>query len=373
MSNHYDVIVIGAGIVGAACAWEFTRVGMQVAIVEAGTIGGGATAAGMGHIVIMDDSPAQLALTCYAQSLWNELVPQLPVDVDYNRCGTLWIAAEEEELAEAKNKHNRYKAVGIATEILDQQELAAAEPNLQYPLAGALHVPGDAVLYPPRAAEYLIACARQSGAKLFLGTPVVTAGGGRLQLADGNTLFAGHIIHATGASAVTLMPHLPIRKRKGHLVITDQYPNLVRHQVVELGYMKSARSADKDSIAFNVQPRRTGQIVIGSSRQYEEESDEVDPKILSAMLGRASAYLPTLQGLSSFRVWTGFRAATPDKLPLIGTTEDPTVLLATGHEGLGITTSLATARLLADYLLGRDSAIPIDPYSPARSAMQEKL
>jgi glycine/D-amino acid oxidase-like deaminating enzyme len=123
----------------------------------------------------------------------------------------------------------------------------------------------------------------------------------------------------------------------------------------------------EDSVAFNVQPRRTGQILIGSSRQYEVEHAEVDDPILVRMLRRAQQYMPELAAMSIIRVWTGFRAATPDKLPLIGPSPaDPTLFLATGHEGLGITTSLATARLLADQLTGRKPAIAIEPYLPSR-------
>jgi glycine/D-amino acid oxidase-like deaminating enzyme len=165
------------------------------------------------------------------------------------------------------------------------------------------------------------------------------------------------------------MPGLPVRKRKGHLVITDRHPGFVKHQIVELGYLKSAHSAGKDSVAFNIQPRKTGQMLIGSSRQFDEEEGEVDYALLNRMLNRAFEYLPTLGRLSAIRVWTGHRAATPDKLPLIG----PSLLgdriwLATGHEGLGITTSLGTGRLLADLLLNRPSEIPAQPYAPARFA-----
>jgi glycine/D-amino acid oxidase-like deaminating enzyme len=85
------------------------------------------------------------------------------------------------------------------------------------------------------------------------------------------------------------------------------------------------------------------------------------------MLRRAFQYIPDLAALSAIRVWTGFRAATPDNLPLIGPwNADPTTFLATGHEGLGITTSLATGRLIADRFLGRASEIPSEPYLPSR-------
>ena len=123
-----------------------------------------------------------------------------------------------------------------------------------------------------------------------------------------------------------------------------------------------------ESVAFNVQPRKTGQILIGSSRQYDAEDSGVDHAIVASMIDRAALYMPGISSLSALRIWSGFRAATPDKLPLIGPTEDPTLFLATGHEGLGITTSLATARLLLDHLLDRPSAIPLEPYLPSRMA-----
>jgi glycine/D-amino acid oxidase-like deaminating enzyme len=122
-------------------------------------------------------------------------------------------------------------------------------------------------------------------------------------------------------------------------------------------------------VAFNVQPRQTGQILIGSSRQYGNEDSAVDQPMLATMLQRATIYLPALASLSVLRVWTGFRAATPDKLPLIGPFPgDPTLWLATGHEGLGITSALATAELLAAGFTGGQSTIPPEPYLPTRFA-----
>jgi glycine/D-amino acid oxidase-like deaminating enzyme len=87
---------------------------------------------------------------------------------------------------------------------------------------------------------------------------------------------------------------------------------------VELGYLKSAHSTTEDSVAFNVQPRKTGQLLIGSSRQFGAEHAAIDHHMLARMLRRAQEYMPGLADLSAIRTWTGFRAATPDKLPLIG-------------------------------------------------------
>ncbi len=103
-SKTYDVVIIGAGIVGSACAAECAREGMSVAIVEAGIIGGGATAAGMGHLVVMDDSEAQFALTRYSQQLWDEISDELPREVEHDACGTIWVAVDDEEMAEVRRK-----------------------------------------------------------------------------------------------------------------------------------------------------------------------------------------------------------------------------------------------------------------------------
>ncbi len=367
----FDVIIVGGGIIGAACAAEATSRGLSVALVEADHIGGGATAAGMGHLVVMDDSEDQFALTHYSQKLWHEISEELPADCEFDACGTIWVATDEDEMAEIKRKNLFYQARGVPAEILDAQALREAEPNLRAGLAGGLRIPSDAVIYPPCAARHFVDSAAKRGARLFVGSPVIELNGTGAKLSDGTFISAGVAVNACGHWSPQLTAGINVKKRKGHLVITDRYPGLVRHQLVELGYLKSAHSSTADSVAFNVQPRRTGQVLVGSSRQFGVEGNCVDQPILAQMIDRATAFMPRLARLQAIRVWTGFRAATPDKLPLIGrSAEDKNLFLATGHEGLGITTSLATARILVDELLGRDSAITREPYSPSRAGSE---
>ena len=366
-SPTYDVAIIGAGIVGAASALECVNAGLKTAIIEAGIIGGGATAAGMGHLVVMDDSEAQFALTDYSCRLWREIKEELPREIEYEACGTIWVAADDQEMAEVRRKEHYYNERGVSVEVLDARALAEAEPNLSPDLVGGLRVPGDSVIYPPCAAKFFVKSARENGAELFVGRKVEEVNNGSLRFADGSIISAGVIVNAAGSWSPMLTNGISVKKRKGHLLITDRYPNFVRHQLVELGYLKSAHSVTDDSVAFNIQPRKTGQMLIGSSRQYGAESSQIDQPIMTRMLRRAIEYMPALSGLSSIRTWTGFRAATPDKLPLIGPADDGGRLyLATGHEGLGITTSLGTAKLLVDQIVARKSMIPIGAYLPDR-------
>lgn len=168
----YDVIVIGAGIVGTACAAELARAGVRVGVVESGPIGGGATAAGMGHVVVMDDSDAQFALTRYSQQLWQQLAPDLPPEVEYEACGTIWVAADDDEWKEAQRKQTLYTLLGVSAAMLDAQAVRDAEPTLRPDLIGGLLVPEDAVVYPPCAARVLLEQARAHGAALHQGIAV---------------------------------------------------------------------------------------------------------------------------------------------------------------------------------------------------------
>ena len=369
MTQTFDAVIVGGGIVGAACALAFSQRGMRIALVEQGEIGAGATAAAMGHIVVLDDSPAQLALTRYSQSLWRQLATSLPPDAEYIQRGTLWVAEDDEEMQEICRKHSVYNDAGIPSRMIDAQSLARMEPALRPGLVGGLLMEEDAVVSPQAGARFLLGEALKLKATLVQ-EKAMAMGSGRVPLSSGRELHAPILINAAGEGAPGLTPDLRVAMRKGHLAITHPYPGFLRYQVVELGYLKSAHVTTTDTVAFNVQPRNNGQLLIGSSRQFDVESREVDEGVLARMLERAAKFLPQLPSLSIERTWTGFRSATPDKLPLIGpSTQDKTVFLATGHEGLGITTSLATAQLLADWIAGRDTVIPMEPYLPSRHAV----
>jgi glycine/D-amino acid oxidase-like deaminating enzyme len=366
--KSFDILIVGAGIVGSAVARECALIGWRVGVIEGGTPAGGATAAGMGHVVVMDDSPAQFALTAFSRSLWQRDSGMLPKSVEYENRGTIWVAADDEEMAEVHARQKAYEEAGIEAQVLTAAELADKEPNLRRGLTGGLLVPGDSVVYPPAAAGFYLAEARRLGAEVFLAR-AMSASQGQVLLSDGVSLVAERIVLAVGTEC-DLLPSLPIQKRKGHLVITDRYPGFLHHQLVELGYLKSAHKVTSDSVAFNIQPRQTGQLLLGSSRQYGNEEPQAEAEMLRRMIDRATEYMPGLEKLSVLRVWTGFRAATADKLPLIGPaaglSEDRSLWLAAGFEGLGITNAPGAARLLIDGMLGRESAIDAGPYLPAR-------
>jgi glycine/D-amino acid oxidase-like deaminating enzyme len=399
-SSAPAVIVVGAGIVGAACAEALAEGGCRVTVFEGGLAGAGATAASMGHVVVMDDSEAQLALSAYSRRRWTERAATLPAECEDRPFGTLWVAADEREMAGVREKAQRYSERGEAVEVLDAKALREAEPQLRPGLVGALRVTEDRVVYPPAATRHFLERARSLGATVREGAAVEDVSPRRVRV-EGRWSEADLVVVAAGAASPRLVPALPIVPRRGHLVITDRYPGFLRHQVIELGYHTGysstphpvpppggggdgrrqgprpsrgggsgrdhvSRAWARESVAFNVQPRLTGQLLIGSSRELVGWDPAVNSSLRARMLRRAAEYVPGISALRALRTWVGFRPATPDGLPLIGEWE-PGLMIAAGHEGLGVTTALGTARLVGDLALGRTPALDPSPFDPRRA------
>ncbi|WP_392588673.1 NAD(P)/FAD-dependent oxidoreductase [Serratia ureilytica] len=365
-----DAIVVGAGIIGAACAWRLAREGYRVSVVD--DCRAGATAAGMGHLVCMDDNPAELALSAYSLRLWREVTGRMPQACAWRGCGTLWLAEQANEMAIVEQKRVRLAEQGVAAELLTAEQVAAMEPMLRQGLAGGLRVPGDGILYAPHAARWLLA---DAGAAIdVVQGEAIALDEAAVRLADGRELAAPVVVLACGLRANDLLSQPLLRAKKGHLAITDRYPPRVRHQLVELGYGASAHASDGASVAFNVQARPTGQWLIGSSRQFDSVDSSLDMPLLAAMLMRAQHFLPALAQLNIIRCWTGLRAASADGLPLLGAHPRHTWLwLALGHEGLGVTTALGSAALLAAQIGRQAPEIDDSPYLASRAFAAEEL
>lgn len=369
MTRAHDVIVVGAGIVGAACAIALQDSGMDVALIDANSPGSGVTAAGMGHLVALDESEHELDLCLLSLRLWNDFFAAHPGIGEASHCGTLWLAETDAQLAQAALRGQRLAARGLDVELLGGDCVARLEPSLRPGLCGALRVRGDAVVYPPAVADFLARQLVCRGGVLLQGRGVAALGEGSVTLANGERIAAGRIVIATGVQAAQLLAELPVFGRKGHLAITDRYPGRLTHQVVSMEYGQTEAGGDALAVAANIQPRATGQWLVGSSRQDGQAGPEVDPAVLAKVLRAAIALLPCLAQMTIVRAWTGMRPASADGRPLIGPHPGRAgVWLACGHEGLGATTAFGTARLLADQILGRASEFDASPFAPRRFA-----
>lgn len=362
-----DVIVIGAGIIGAACALELQTLGRDVLLVDAHYPGGGVTAAGMGHLVALDESEDELDLCLLSLHRWEDYLFRKGGAVEHSQCGTLWVAEDDAQMAHATARAERLSQRGWDASIMSGAQLARTEPSLRGGLAGGVQVSRDGIVYPPAVARELTEDLLAKGGRTAFGASVVSIDPESVLLSSGQRIFAGDIVVAAGNGVSRLLPDIPVLPRKGHLAITARYPGRLSHQIVSMGYGQTEAGSDALAVAANVQPRPTGQWLIGSCRQDGIAHTDVDPKVLARVLGSAIALLPCLADMKIIRSWTGLRPATRDGRPIIGRhPELDHVWLAAGHEGLGVTTAFGTAQLLAGLMLGRACAIDASIYTPSR-------
>ncbi len=360
----YDVAVVGAGIIGCGCALEIAAAGPSVVVLESSGVASDTSCRAMGHVGVYDDSPAQLSLSKLGVACWNELAPDLPPAVDFVARGALWIAADEEEMAEVETKHDRYRRAGVPSARVDGRELHALEPNLKLGLPGALHVPGDIVLDAAEATRYLAERAQASGAEIRVPARVRALRPEGPELEDGTVVRADRTVLAAGWRAPELLPGLPIRPRKGHIALLRPPDGFARHQLSEIGYVRGSQPDVADVISFSLQPRSSGRCLLGATRQYVGPSTEVDPEVIRRLFERARRFVPDIDRVPVERTWAGLRPAGPSGVPIIGPVPGrPGLLAAVAHEGIGITTAVATGRLVAEILGGRSPSIPLEPFA----------
>jgi glycine/D-amino acid oxidase-like deaminating enzyme len=368
MTIRADVVVIGGGIVGAACAYYLCASGLEVHLVERRFPASGTSRACDGLILLWDKTPgAELALGQASAALWTELTESLNADFEYARNGTILLAEGDEGLVAGGSKAEAMRAIGVRAEVLDRSGLRSLEPNLAPNLAGGVFFPDDAQVDARRATLALLSAAQQEGLTLHANTEVIairrtTSGNRRV---SGVVTGAGEIATSTIVCAAGVWSNdvarlagieLPIRPRKGHILVTAGVPGLICHPLLEGGYVSTVQSAAEDlQVALVAEMTAGGTLLLGSSRQFAGFDRSVSLAVLQAIATRAVRFLPSLAKVGVIRSYAGLRPWSPDHLPLIGPLAAiPGFYLATGHEGAGIGLAPITGRLIGDWILGAD-------------------
>ncbi|MEU5418480.1 NAD(P)/FAD-dependent oxidoreductase [Streptomyces sp. NPDC001407] len=375
LSNPTDVIVVGAGVTGAACAYYAARSGLSVTVLDRGPVAGGTTGAGEGNLLVSDKEPGpELELALLSTRLWRELAQCLPVGVEYEAKGGLVVASDTTGTAALRKLAEAQTGAGVIAEEVAPDRLHDLEPHLAPGLGGGFHYPQDAQVQPALAAAHLL---RASGARLRTGeevTAVLTGAHGRVRgvrTATGE-LHAPHVVNAAGTwggeVARLAGSHLPVLPRRGFVLVTEPLPRLVRHKVYAADYVTDVAS---DSAALQtsavVEGTPAGPVLIGASRERVGFDRTLSVDAIRRLATQATALFPVLAGMRVMRTYAGFRPYLPDHLPAIG--PDPRVpglLHACGHEGAGIGLAPATGLLIARLLTGDEPPLDAGPFHPGR-------
>jgi glycine/D-amino acid oxidase-like deaminating enzyme len=384
----WDVVIVGAGMVGAACAYYATAAGLSVALVDRGPVAGGTTGAGEGNLLVSDKPPGpELELALLSLRLWQGLAAELPGALEYEAKGGLVVASTDEGMTALRALAAEQSAHGVGAEEVPPERLAELEPHLAAGLAGGIRYAQDAQVQPALAAAQLIRAARRAGAELLSGTEVT----GMLLGPDGavrgvrtdrdGQLACGAVVNAAGTWGGRIAElagvRLPVLPRRGFVLVTEPLPPLVRHKVYAADYVAdvASGSADLQSSAV-VEGTQAGTVLVGASRERVGFDRGPAVPVLRRLAAQAVGLFPVLAGVQVIRSYRGFRPYLPDHLPAIGPDpRAPGLFHACGHEGAGIGLAPATGLLLARLLSGAPTELDTSVFRPDRfpTRMQEVL
>jgi glycine/D-amino acid oxidase-like deaminating enzyme len=375
-----DVIVIGAGMVGAACALFAARAGLSVTVLDRGAVGGGTTGAGEGNLLVSDKAPGpELDLALRSQQLWRALAAEddgrFGARFEFEAKGGLVVAAAEADFAALGDFAATQRAAGVAAERVAAAELKTFEPHLADGFAGGFHYPDDAQVMPTLAAARLL---KASGARVLLGRAatglLVSRGAVRGVRTPLGELSSAFVVNAAGfaAGAVAEMAGLPlpVQPRRGFILVTEPLPPLIRHKVYSAAYVSDVASDDAALQSSGVvEGTAAGPVLIGATRERVGLDRTPSYPALGRLASQAAELFPFLASARIQRYYTGFRPYLPDHLPAIG--PDPEIAglyHACGHEGAGIGLAPATGELVADLMTGTDPRVVPAPFAPGRFA-----
>ncbi|MEU9163119.1 FAD-dependent oxidoreductase [Streptomyces sp. NPDC048424] len=372
--HSLDAVIIGAGVVGAACAYYAARAGLTVAVVDRGAVAGGTTGAGEGNLLVSDkEAGPELDLALLSTRLWTELAAVLPRAIEYEPKGGLVVAPDDTTVRALRSFAEGQRKAGVDAVEVPADALHELEPHLAPGLAGGFHYPQDAQVQPAQAAARLLAA---SGAEVYLGEEVtgvlLDRGAVRGVSTTRRELLAPAVVNAAGTwggriaelAGVTL----PVLPRRGFVLVTEPLPRVVRHKVYAADYIAdvASGSAALQSSAV-VEGTPSGPVLIGATRERVGFDRSLSTEALRRLAAQAAALFPVLADVRVLRTYHGFRPYLPDHLPAIGADpRRPGLLHACGHEGAGIGLAPATGALIAAALTGAEPPLPPAPFDPAR-------
>ncbi|MGW4023396.1 NAD(P)/FAD-dependent oxidoreductase [Streptomyces sp. NPDC005009] len=370
-----DVVVVGAGMTGAACALYAARAGLAVTVVDRGPVAGGTTGAGEGNLLVSDKAPGpELELALLSNRLWAQVAQELGRQVEYEAKGGLVVAETPETLDGLRRFADTQRAAGVTADPVPADRLHDLEPRLAPGLAGGVRYPQDAQVMPALAAAHLL---RASGARLLTGREVTrvlrTADGAvRGVRTDRGDLHAPAVVNAAGTWGGELAARagvsLPVLPRRGFVLVTEPLPPRIRHKVYAADYVADVAS---DSAALQTSPvvegTAAGPVLIGASRERVGFDRSLSLPAVRALAAGATRLFPFLSGVRALRTYAGFRPYLPDHLPAIGPDpRAPGLFHACGHEGAGIGLATGTGLLIAQALTGGTPELDLTPFRPDR-------
>lgn len=384
MSNKFDSIIIGGGVIGCSVAYYLSKLKQKVLIIEKDDIAAGSAGATDGFVAYHTKKPGfHLDLAVKSGQLYDTLSKELEEDIEYEHCGALQPIEDELQWKLLSENAQYQKKSGVDVRIIDIKEARALEPQLSPKLLGALYSPTGGKVNPFKLTMAYAHGAKRKGAVIQTETRVIKL------LFDGTRVigvqtnrgdfFADKVINAAGSWGGMVAKlagiEMPIKPRRGQLIVTEPVAPFVNTTVLCALYtvikFKPEAITDEKILrtgnGFVIEQTKSGALVIGGTREFCGFDKSNTIEAIETILKRALTFFPGLKNIHVIRTFSGLRPYTKDGLPCVGELKStPGFVMCAGHEGDGIALAPITGMLLAEQLVYGKSSFSLDPLSPER-------
>ena len=372
MKHKYDVLVIGAGIIGSAIAYFLSQEKMKVAVFEKGNIGEETSSACDGMVFLQSKKPGiSLRLALESIHILEKLQHEFERDIEYVQKGGLLIIDSEIEKKALSQMVKEHQAFGIEVQMLDAEETLKIEPFLSQEILGSTYCKLDGSINPIALTLAFAETAIKNGIDIFPSTEIedFICENSRLRgiiSCKQEKYFADKIVLATGIYSNKLLSkiniQLPIKPRRGQIIVSEPIAPLLNHALLSGRYLAAkffpemledlTNPLNQMGIGFGIEQTKSGNLLIGTSREFVGENKETTFQGIEYILKHAISIIPSLIDINIIRVFSGLRPYTIDGLPIISKL-DPfdNLIIATGHEGDGITLSAITGKIVKQIIL----------------------
>jgi glycine/D-amino acid oxidase-like deaminating enzyme len=358
-----DVLIIGAGVIGASIAFHLTRLGIKPLLVEKSDPAAGSSGACDGLVFMQSKKPGlHLKLALESRRRFDGLEAQLGGSIEFRSPGGMCLIESEAELAAMRLFVAEQRASGLDVELIDGDEARRREPCLSRKVIAATFSALDSQVNPYALTFAFLRAAKSAGARILTGDGVK-----RIEVVSGKTtgVLTGNcristpvVVNAAGALAAEV-GHLagleiPITPRRGQIVVTASIAPLVRHCLISAQYVAvkfNPALAATGGMGFSLEQADSGNILIGSTREFVGFDRRTTFDGIRTIASRIAPVIPALKRVPVIRTFGGLRPYTPDGLPILGTVAGVEgFIMAAGHEGDGIALSPITGELIADLI-----------------------
>ncbi len=374
-SDAADVVVVGGGVIGTAIAYHLACRRVRVVLVEAGDLAAGSSGACDGLVFLQSKKPGlHLQLAMASRERFECLRESLPLPIEYRPCGGMVVIETEAEWRAMEQYAREQRQTGLAVALLDGHEARRLEPELSPAVVGASISEMDGQVNPIALTHALALGANRLGARIVTQTVVtgIRRQGGRIAGVDTSrgAFFADVVVNAAGVGAPRIGAMLglaiPIRPRRGQILVTQAVPRLVSRCMISSRYIAAKFDpavAATGGEGASIEQTESGNLLLGSTREFVGPDRRTTIDGIERIARRTTALLPALRRVNVIRSFAGLRPYTPDGMPILGPVQEvPGFFMAAGHEGDGIALSPVTGHLMAQLIVEGRTDISLDAF-----------